>query len=399
MRACLLCLCLLSGLTVASAAPAQDNCGMGGCAGPADGDLPTVTASESRLTTREVFLMANEILAISGLANNLKIHETMDVYNAAAYIEDQERVIGFNPLWVLKFKDMPVDDRWPLYAVIAHEIGHHLLGHTILPGGSRPATELEADAFAGFTLHALGATLPQAQTLWQGFSESGSDTHPPRQERLAAVEQGWLQSAGRAGLAIPDGTPDGGSGPGDPDAVRQRPDENAGDVSAQAGSDGTEDSQTSRGARPDLPAQSICAPLPKGGARGRLCATTALDALSVSRLLDGDIRSSWSEQAPGNGRGSRLLFDFETPISAARLTIVNGDNSDEKTFRRYARLESITLSGSNGFKRTIAVRDHRGEQSWTLAGFEGVDWIEVHVDSVIDGRRYDTLAVSTLRFD
>ncbi|WP_179380587.1 NADase-type glycan-binding domain-containing protein [Jannaschia marina] len=382
---------LLPLATIPPAALAQDSCGMGGCTAGERTETAPISETERRLSEQEVFVMASEIMAVTGLRNTFKIEETMDVYNAAAYLEDQERWIGFNPLWVRQFKDLPTDDRWPLYAVIAHEIGHHLMGHTILPGGSRPATELEADEYAGFVLHALGADLEDAQRLWHDFSAEASASHPGRGQRLAAVSEGWHRSAGRAGLALPVATapaPDADS----PQSIRQRD-----EAASEAPSRATDVIAETR--RPELPGQAVCAPLPKGGLRGRLCASSAVAVDHVARLTDGDRRAPWTEQDPGAGAGSRLLFEFARPISAQQLTIVNGDNSDEKAFRRNARLEGITLRGSNGHSRVIVVRDNRREQSWTLAGFEGVEWIEVTVDSVIEGRRYDTLAVSRLRIE
>lgn len=74
---------------------------------------------------------------------------------------------------------------------MAHEIGHHLSGHTLDGLGSRPKKELEADRFSGFILQKMGATLDQATATVNTFSEEGSRTHPGRSARVAAVTNGW----------------------------------------------------------------------------------------------------------------------------------------------------------------------------------------------------------------
>jgi hypothetical protein len=75
---------------------------------------------------------------------------------------------------------------------LAHEVGHHLEGHTVLGTNSRPEIELEADEFAGFILCKMGASLEQAQLAMHYIAEmKASKTHPGRIDRLAAIEKGW----------------------------------------------------------------------------------------------------------------------------------------------------------------------------------------------------------------
>ncbi|MEP6847047.1 MAG: hypothetical protein ABI861_13635, partial [Panacibacter sp.] len=75
----------------------------------------------------------------------------------------------------------------------AHEIGHHLSGHTLLQGGSRPDLELEADRFSGYILYKMGATLDDAQIAIKIFSsDNSSSTHPAKKSRLVAITNGWL---------------------------------------------------------------------------------------------------------------------------------------------------------------------------------------------------------------
>lgn len=82
----------------------------------------------------------------------------------------------------------------------ASSFGHHLGGHTLVPGGSQPPIELEADRFSGFVLHKMGADLDQTtQAIRTLIPEGDGETHPGRARRLAAVESGWTDSCEQAG--------------------------------------------------------------------------------------------------------------------------------------------------------------------------------------------------------
>jgi hypothetical protein len=87
-------------------------------------------------------------------------------------------------------------DKWSVIALIAHEMGHHMIGHTSRRGGSKPELELEADEFAGSILYKLGATLEQSQSVMHFIAKKeGSKTHPGRDARLSAIEEGWRKAA------------------------------------------------------------------------------------------------------------------------------------------------------------------------------------------------------------
>ena len=52
--------------------------------------------------------------------------------------------------------------------------------------------ELEADEFAGFVLHKLGASLEQSQYIMYYIAKAeGSNTHPARADRMLAIQAGW----------------------------------------------------------------------------------------------------------------------------------------------------------------------------------------------------------------
>jgi hypothetical protein len=157
----------------------------------------TVYEHESENEAKEVI---GRIMDVVGLRPNFEIRAG-NVPSAAAIISKGKRYIIYNPTFLEKIKSSVKTD-WGGIAIIAHEVGHHLNGHTLTRGGSKPETELEADEFVGFVLRKMGATLPQAKVgIYVISSEKGSKTHPPRSERLASVEVGWRQADGQLAIA------------------------------------------------------------------------------------------------------------------------------------------------------------------------------------------------------
>jgi hypothetical protein len=128
----------------------------------------------------------------SGLSTNFKL-VAANVPNAAAVIVNNQRYILYNQTFMYNISQRI--NYWSSISILAHEIGHHLNGHSLIIGGSRPNLELEADKFSGFILAKLGATLDESQSAINALvSEEGSITHPGKSARLAAIANGWYQN-------------------------------------------------------------------------------------------------------------------------------------------------------------------------------------------------------------
>ena len=144
----------------------------------------------SQSEAREVL---NDIMSYVGLKANFKI-EAADVPNAAAVITDHTRYILYNPSFINSVK-RGTKTNWSAVSILAHEIGHHLNGHTVLTKGNWHKMELESDEFSGFILRKMGAKLEDAQAAMNLLaSPTGSRTHPGKADRLAAIERGWKQA-------------------------------------------------------------------------------------------------------------------------------------------------------------------------------------------------------------
>lgn len=139
---------------------------------------------------------AQEIINVVGLKPNFEVVASSSVDNAAAVTYGGKRYVLYNA----RFIDALVQrtgNKWAAVSVLAHEIGHHLNGHTVTGVGSQPSIELEADEFSGFVLRKMGASLADAQAAMKILAgQTASRTHPAQYDRLAYIEKGWRHGGG-----------------------------------------------------------------------------------------------------------------------------------------------------------------------------------------------------------
>jgi outer membrane biosynthesis protein TonB len=158
----------------------------------------TITAYDADAATQS---MVTNIMSVIGLKPNFELR-VANVPNAAAVLIKGKRYILYNPKFMEEITGA-TGTNWAAISILAHEIGHHLNGHTLDNVGSRPKTELEADEFSGFVLRKMGATLAEAQAV-MGIIASlkGSHTHPAKDDRLAFIATGWNNADPQATAAV-----------------------------------------------------------------------------------------------------------------------------------------------------------------------------------------------------
>jgi len=151
----------------------------------------------NKLTTfspdEETENLIKAIVRASGLIPNFVVRAG-GVLNAAAVMRSEKRFIIYNQNFVRNLTQK-TGNRWATISVMAHEIGHHLNGHTLQTNGSRHRLELEADYYSGFILQKMGASLEDTRKAIELFANPvATPTHPARHDRLAAVTNGWVAS-------------------------------------------------------------------------------------------------------------------------------------------------------------------------------------------------------------
>jgi len=151
-------------------------------------------AEAAEPTPSQAKAIINQILDAVGVKATFEVRAAK-IPNAAAAIAKGKRYILYNPDFIATLDKATGSNRWAPISILAHEIGHHLSGHTLLGTGSKPSIELEADQFSGFVLRRMGASLEDAQLAMKLIaSRRATITHPARADRLSAIENGWAKA-------------------------------------------------------------------------------------------------------------------------------------------------------------------------------------------------------------
>src|SRR5215218_28130 len=154
---------------------------------------PSTTMTTPFASAAEGRQIAQDIIDVVGLKANFEVREA-NIPNAAAVVYGGKRYVLYNSRFINQLIQT-TGTKWAAISVLAHEIGHHLNGHTITASGSQPALELEADEFSGFVLRKMGASLAEAQAAMKTLaSERASRTHPGQYDRLSSIAKGWKQA-------------------------------------------------------------------------------------------------------------------------------------------------------------------------------------------------------------
>jgi len=155
----------------------------------------------------------DQILSVTGLSKNFVLSSCENINNAVAISYKGVRYILYDPEFMLNLSKKTTD--WTNYFILAHEIGHHVNGHTVdavLFSQNiveppillkKRQQELEADQFAAFVLAKLGANLNETLNSVSTISDNDDSfsTHPKRSSREMAIKKGFERGEDKTRLA------------------------------------------------------------------------------------------------------------------------------------------------------------------------------------------------------
>ena len=154
------------------------------------------TYNEAKLESTNQKAIDN-ILKTIGISNaNFITKSCKDIYNAIAYYDSYNKIryIAVDEKFVYNLN--PKNYQWTSIFVLAHEIAHHLNGHTIMYVKNNKELrqqELDCDKFAGFVIRKLGGSIENLKKAVKSIPHPKDDTgtHPINEKRLASALDGY----------------------------------------------------------------------------------------------------------------------------------------------------------------------------------------------------------------
>lgn len=139
----------------------------------------------------------DDILKTIGITNaNFVTKSCRNINNALAYydIYQQIRYILIDEKFVYNLN--PQNYKWSSVFVLAHEIAHHLSGHTVIlttDNNKKRQNELDCDKFAGFVIRKLGGSIENLKKVVISIPHAKDNTgsHPTLENRLASAIAGY----------------------------------------------------------------------------------------------------------------------------------------------------------------------------------------------------------------
>ena len=158
-------------------------------------ELCTRYKSNGFISNAEADNALGKILSVVGASKRFIVAPCENINNALAITDDGMRYILYDPEFINSISE--TSNYWANMSILAHEVGHHINGHTL--GASMSAyenriQELEADEFSGFVMQKIGATLEQAIDAIASLASSGDDSyssHPNKERRTKAITKGF----------------------------------------------------------------------------------------------------------------------------------------------------------------------------------------------------------------
>ena len=119
-------------------------------------------------------------------------------------------------------------------------------------------------------------------------------------------------------------------------------------------------------------------------------------------LYDGDLRTNWTEDAPGTGVDEYIAFEFVRSYAFKELQIYTGSHYNESAFKQNCRPKEIQIIFEEDNNRyvstTISLDDTYEMQTITFDEYYYADTIAIRIKDVYQGTQYEDTVIAEINF-
>ena len=152
--------------------------------------------------------VVEKILSVVGIPRNFILQSCDNINNCFATTKLGKRYIVYDRKF-LNDISKNIGSNWSNISILAHEIGHHLSGHTVdqlvydnnlndnFSVEESHKHELEADEFSGFIIAKLGGRISDATSIFSRIPnhEDSNSSHPTSSKRIEAIKKGFFKGS------------------------------------------------------------------------------------------------------------------------------------------------------------------------------------------------------------
>ena len=120
---------------------------------------------------------------------------------------------------------------------------------------------------------------------------------------------------------------------------------------------------------------------------------------SADRIHDGTLEQAWVEGAEGQGIGESVTVYFDDYYVIHNLIINAGYQKSEELYYKNSRPHILKVYYSDGGTELIELADFYGTQNIALSYGAATDSIELEIESVYEGNKYQDTVISEVDFN
>ena len=117
----------------------------------------------------------------------------------------------------------------------------------------------------------------------------------------------------------------------------------------------------------------------------------------ADKIIDGDNKTAWCENANGDGIGETITISLSEDCVIHGIKILNGYQKSDDLYYKNSRPSSLDIYFSDGQYESINLTDNLGWQTFDFDNYYISNTIEISIQDVYPGSKYDDTLITEIK--